>query len=170
MRRRLYFMLPSVMSARAMLDELLLARVEERYIHFLARDGSLLPDMPEVNFLQKTDLIPGMEIGMVAGAASGVLIGLLLLIFPPEGLQLSTLALLGAGVGGAMFGTWVSGMASAAIPSSRLQPFMPEIEAGKVLMILDLPLSQCAKIEDMVAERHPETRFGGMEAHVPAFP
>lgn len=170
MRRRLYFMLPSVINARRMLDELLLARVEERYIHFLAREGSLFPDMPEVNFLQKTDLIPGMEIGMVAGAASGLLIGTLLLIFPPEGLQLSTLALLGAGVGGAVFGTWVSGMAAAAIPSSRLKPFMQEVEAGKVLMIVDLPLSQCAKIEEMVADRHPEIRFGGMEAHVPAFP
>lgn len=34
MRRRLYFMLPNVPSARALLDELLLARIEEGHMHF----------------------------------------------------------------------------------------------------------------------------------------
>ena len=33
MRRRLYYMLPNVKTARAELDELLLARIEERHIH-----------------------------------------------------------------------------------------------------------------------------------------
>ena len=37
MRKRLYYMLPDIHSARQMLDEMLLMRVEERHIHFLAK-------------------------------------------------------------------------------------------------------------------------------------
>ena len=37
MRRRLYFIMPDLPSARRMMDDLLLARIEERHIHFLAR-------------------------------------------------------------------------------------------------------------------------------------
>ncbi|MES2049563.1 MAG: DUF1269 domain-containing protein, partial [Pseudomonadota bacterium] len=64
MKRRLYYMLPDIPSARSMLDELLLARVDERNLHFCAKEGTLPTDMPEANFLQKTDLIHGVEIGI----------------------------------------------------------------------------------------------------------
>ena len=36
MRRRLYYLLPDAGSARKIMDDLLLARIEERHIHFLA--------------------------------------------------------------------------------------------------------------------------------------
>ena len=35
--RRLYFLVPSVESARAIVDDLLLARLQEQHIHVLAR-------------------------------------------------------------------------------------------------------------------------------------
>lgn len=170
MKRRLYFMLPDVPNARAMFNELLLARVEERHMHFCAREGTLPADMPEANFFQKSDLIHGMEVGMVIGALSGLLAGAALLLFPPEGIELRTIALLVAALGGAIFGSWVSGMAAAAIPSSRLKPFSAGIEQGQVLLIIDLPLRRVAEIEAMIEKRHPEISFGGMDAHVPAFP
>ncbi|MCH8621833.1 DUF1269 domain-containing protein [Undibacterium sp. TS12] len=169
MRRRLYFMLPDIPSARAMLDELLLARVEERYIHFMAKDN-LPHDMPEASFFQKTDLVHGMELGMVVGAGAGLLAGTLLLVFPPEGLEMRTIALLVAAIGGAFFGSWVSGMAAAAIPNSRLKPFMQEIDSGKVLLIVDVPLGKVKQIEELIATRHPAYRYGGVEPHIPAFP
>ena len=40
MRRRLYFIMPDLPSARKMMDDLLLARIEERHIHVLARRGT----------------------------------------------------------------------------------------------------------------------------------
>jgi hypothetical protein len=139
-------------------------------MHFHAKEGTLLPDMPEANFLQKTDLIHGAEVGMVIGGLSGLLAGALLLIFPPEGIELRTVALLVAGVGGALFGTWASGMAAAAIPNSRLKPFEAAIERGQVLLIIDLPLRRVTEIEELIARRHPEIKFGGVEPHIPAFP
>lgn len=170
MRRRLYFVLPNIPSARAMLDELLLARVEERHIHFMAKEGSLPPDMPDANFLMKTDLVHGAQMGMMIGGMAGLCAGVLLVLFPPEGLTLQTIAILIAGLGGAVFGAWASGMNAAAIPNSRLRAFSQRIEQGQVLLIIDLPLSKIGEIEEMIKRRHPEISFGGQEPHMPAFP
>ncbi len=170
MRRRLYFMLPDVPSARVLLDVLLLARVGEKQMHFYAKDGTLLPDMPEASFVQKSDLVHGLESGMVIGGGAGLLGGILLVLFPPEGLELQMVAILLTALGGAMFGAWASGMAAAAIPNSRLKAFQAGIEAGQVLLMVDLPLGRVKEIEKLVAERHPSGRFGGVEPHIPAFP
>ena len=170
MRRRLYYMLPNVPSARAMLDELLLARIEERRMHFMAKEGSLPADMPDANFLQKTDLVHGAQMGMMIGACAGLIAGTLLVLFPPEGLTLQTIAILIAGIGGALFGGWASGMNAAAVPNSRLAAFTERIEQGQVLLIIDLPLHKVHTIEALIADRHPEIAFGGVEPHMPAFP
>jgi hypothetical protein len=39
MRRRIYWLLPDLESARATMDDLLLARIEKRHIHFVAREA-----------------------------------------------------------------------------------------------------------------------------------
>ena len=170
MRRRLYFMLPDVPSARKMLDTLLLARIEEKHMHFHARDGALPSDMPEASFIQKTDLIHGMESGMVIGAGAGLLGGVLLVMFPPDGLRLEVVAILATAIGGGLFGTWASGMAGAAIPNSRLKQFQPGIDQGQVLLMLDVPLRKIREVETLVERNNPRARFGGMEPHIPAFP
>lgn len=170
MRRRIYFMLPDIPSARALLDELLLKRIEERYMHFMAREGTLPSDMPDANFLHKTDLVHGAQMGLMVGGGAGLIAGVLLVLFPPEGLTLQTFAILVAGLGGAVFGAWASGMNAAAVPNSRLAQFAERIQAGEVLLIIDLPLSRVKEIEDLIAERHPEISFGGQDAHIPAFP
>lgn len=170
MLRRLYYTLPDVPTARAILDELLLARIEEKHISFWAKDGSLLPDMPEAGFLHKTDLLHGMEVGAVIGTFTGLAIGIVLTLFPFEGLPLSTMTILAAAIGGALFGAWVSGMVAAAIPNSRLKAYQDDIARGRVLLILDLPYQRVPEIEEIIAKRHPEIRFGGEEPHTPVFP
>ena len=91
MRRRLYFVLPNVESAKRTADGLLLARVEDRHMRFLAR-----------------------------------------------------------------LGAWMASMAGAAVPNSRLKQFHADIEAGRVLMMVDVPFRRVAEITELVVSRHPE--------------
>jgi hypothetical protein len=168
--RKLYFMLPDVSSARAMLDELLLARVQEKDMRFWARDDLLPADMPAANFWQKTDLVHGAQLGALVGGAIGLLGGILLVLFPPQGLVLQTAAILLAALGGALFGGWVSGMVAAAIPNSRLKGFQEGIDNGQVLLILDIPYAKVELIEELFAKHHPEAHFGGQDPHTPVFP
>lgn len=168
--RKLYFMLPDIASARAMLDELLLARIHEQNMRFWARDDMLPADMPAANFWQKTDLVHGLETGALIGAAVGLVVGILLLLFQPQGIVLRTEAILVAALGGALFGAWVAGMVAAAIPNSRLKAFQEGIERGQVLLILDIPYARVSAVEELFARRHPEVRFGGQDPHTPVFP
>lgn len=170
MRRRLYYMLPDVDSSRKLFDKLLQARIEERHMRFWSRDGKLPDDMPEANFLHKTDLVHGTEMGLLIGACAGLIGGSLLVLFPLDGLHLQNVVILGAALVGAVFGAWASGMAAAAIPNSRMKNFRKGIEEGQVLLIVDVPYGKVEKVEQLIMERHPEAAFGGIEPHMPVFP
>ena len=170
MRRRLYFLLPDVESARRTADDLLLARIEDRHMQFLARRGTDLGPLREANFLQKTDLLHGASLGFGLGGVGGLILGVLIVAYPPEGTHPQLVAVLIAAVLGAAFGAWSASMAAAAVPNSRLKQFHEEIARGKVLLILDVPYARVAEIRALVIGRHPEAVSGGLEAHFPAFP
>jgi hypothetical protein len=170
MRRRLYFMLPDVESARTMLNEMLLARIECRHIHFLSRRDTLPPDLPAANVLQKTDIVHGAQVGLVIGAVVGAAAGGLLVLFPPEGVTLKLMAVLLLALGGALFGVWASSLVASAVPNSRLKMFQADMDAGKVLMMVDVPMRRVQEICELVARRHPEAASGGFEPTIPAFP
>lgn len=169
MRRRLYFMLPDIASARSMLDELLLARIEIGHLRFMAKEA-LPPDLPDASFIQKTDLVHGAQLGVVIGAIAGLGAGIFLTLFPVEGMTMRTAAILLVTLGGALFGGWASGMNAAAIPNTRLRKFSERIAQGQVLLIVDVPVARVEEIERMVAKRHPEISFGGIEPPMLAFP
>ena len=169
-RQRLYFMLPDVLSARGMLDELLLARIEIRHMHFWAAEGALPDDMPDANIWHKTDLTHGAQNGMIMGGVMGFLGGIWLVYFPPDWIHLNMLAIVVSTIAGIILGGWMSGMAAAALPNSRLENFQSDIASGKVLMLVDVPFKKVRAIEDLIEKRHPEAKFGGVESHIPVFP
>jgi hypothetical protein len=165
MRHRLYYLLPDMESARRALDDLLLNRIEERYIRFISR-APLPPDMPEANVLIKTDVIHGATSGLMVGAGLGVLLGSLLIFY----FNVSQTVILPTTFIGALLGGWAASMAAAALPNSRLNAFYPEMDKGKLLLIIDVPARRVQQIEKMLAERHPEMEFNGEDPYIPAFP
>ena len=168
--RRLYFLLPDVKTAEQVVKELLLARVEERHIHVLAKEGVELGDLPEANLFQKSDFVPAVERGLAVGGATGVLAGLAAMTFPPAGLVLGGGALLGIALAGAGVGAWISGMIGADVPNSRLKQFEEAIEKGEILMMVDVPKERVEEIEEMIRKAHPETEVEGTEPTIPPFP
>ena len=170
MRRRLYFLLPQVATAKQVVDELLLARIEERHIHVLAKEGVEMEDLPEATLLQKSDFVHGVEQGLAVGGATGVIAGLLAVTFPPAGLVLGGGAVLAAALAGAGMGAWISGMIATDVPNSRLKEFEQAVEKGQVLMMVDVPKEQVEAVSDLVKKHHPEADMHGTEPTIPAFP
>jgi hypothetical protein len=156
MRRRLYFVLPDVESAKRTADDLLLARVEDRHMRFLAKRGTVLDPLHEAGYLDKTDMVHGALVGLALGGIIGALTGALVVAFPPEGTNPQLVAVLIGMLLGAPLGAWMASMAGAAVPNSRLKQFAADIEAGRVLMMVDLPFSRVREITDLVVSRHPE--------------
>ena len=170
MRLRMYVTLPDVSSARTLANDLLLARIEDKHMHFLARRGTDLGELHEASYLQKTDTVHGAAVGLVIGGLMGVLVGLLLINFPPGGVSLQLVAVLIAAVIGAGLGTWVASMVGLQVPNSRLKGFEPELEDGKVLLMLDVPSGRYDELRTIIARTHPEAADRGNEPTVPAFP
>ena len=74
MKRRLYFMLPSVASAERTANDLLLARIEDRHMHFVARPGTHLGKLHEAGYAIRKDLLRGAEVGLVSGGLFGLVL------------------------------------------------------------------------------------------------
>jgi hypothetical protein len=170
MRRRLYFLLPDVPSAKRTADDLLLARVDDRHMHFLARRGTDLGELHEAGYALKTDVARGAGVGLVLGALGGALLGALIIGSPPEGAQPGPAAAVAATLLGALLGVWLGSMAAVAVPNSRLRSFQPEIERGAVLLMLDVPYARVDELRRIVLARHPEAMPAGLETRYPAFP
>jgi hypothetical protein len=122
--------------------------------------------MPEATLMQKTDVVHGAHVGIAIGGVAGAFGGLLVVLFPPGGVTLQLVTVLVAALIGAFLGAWLSSMAATAVPNSQLARFRADIEAGKVLMMVDLPLRRVAEISELVARHHPEAVAGGFEANL----
>jgi hypothetical protein len=61
----MYFLLPDLGSAIQTANDLLLARVEDGHMHFLAKRGMSLGRLHEASYLQKSDAVHGAELGFV---------------------------------------------------------------------------------------------------------
>jgi hypothetical protein len=163
-------MVPDINTAKIVVDELLLKRVDEHHIHVVAKEGTQMGDLPEANLLQKSDFIPAMERGLAVGGITGVLAGIAAVTFPPAGLVLGGGAILGTSLAGAGIGAWISGMIGMDVPNSQIEKFEDAIEKGEVLMMIDIPKERVEEIEALVQQHHPDADMGGTEPHIPAFP
>ncbi len=168
MRKRLYFILPSVSTAKTIVDELLLSRIDEHHIHVMAKEGTDLGDLPEATLFQKSDIVHGIESGMVIGGVTG-LVGSVVAITALQLGSMMGLVVLGCTIFGAGFGIWTSGMIGSSTKNTRLKEFEQSMEDGKVLVMADVPVE---KIEDVThkVEAHKQTVLGGTEPSIPAFP
>jgi hypothetical protein len=170
MRRRLYFIMPDLPSARRAMEDLLLARIEERHVHFLGKRGDPMDGLHEANILQKSDVVHGAQLGMVLGAVLGVILGGTMVLAGAADDHWQIVTVLGAGVVGALFGLWVASMVGSAVPNSRLRRFQQAIDDGKLLLMVDVPKHRVDEIRAMLNAEHPEAEDRGIDPYIPAFP
>ena len=170
MRRRILYLIPDLASARRMMDDLLLARIEERHIHFLAKRGTPMDGLHEASMAQKSDLVHGAQMGLMLGALLGCALGVVVAYTFLGGDTMRIVTVLGATILGALFGAWVSSMVGSAVPNSRLKQFHQAIEEGKILLMVDVPESRVEEVRERLQAIHPEAEDRGLDPHVPAFP
>jgi len=165
MNRRLYFMLPDVKSAHAMLNDLLLARIDVNHIHFLAKAGTPMQNLPEASVSERTDLIEGWETGMGLGALVGLALGFVAIMVPTwwytKPIPFVATILICTAVGFLAGGMWTA-LAATSIPNSQLKQFEKRIAGGQVLMIVLAPFHRVQEIRKLVADQHPEAAYSGI--------
>lgn len=168
--KRIYFLVPGIGLAKKIVDELLLQRVDIEHIHVLAKRGTAMGDLPEASYLQKTDIVPALEQGVLTGGFAGLIAGLVVLGMSGESL-LSGGTLLAASLGGAVFGAFTSSLLGSSVGNRQIQQFSVAMnERGAFLMMVDIPKSRIDEVQLAIKQRHPEAMYEGIEPTIPAFP
>ena len=163
MRRRIYWLLPDLTSARQTMNDLLLARIGEAHIHFVARENADMSGLHAANILQTSDVLRSAQAGLVIGGLGGAVIGVLAaMFFPIVGDSESGLAALRA--------VFTSPNWSGAELRSALDSPQWAMAAVLAVLVVDVPRSRVQEIESLLQSNHPEAHFEGIEPDVPAFP
>lgn len=167
--KRLYFLIPNIEIAKKVVNELLLARVEERNIHVLAKQGTPLEDLPEASLLQKSDFLPALQQGVALGGLTGAFAGVVAIALP-TGLILGGGAVMLLSLAGAGVGAWASSMIGTSVDNRQIQQFEEAIQRGELLMMVDVPKSRVEEIEELIRDHYPEVECEGTEPTIPPFP
>lgn len=168
--RRIYFLAPDIAVTKRVVDDLILARIDEKHIHVIAKRNTPLEDLPEATLLQKSDFVPAVEQGLAVGGSTGMLAGLIAIMLPPASTVIAGGILLATTVVGASVGAWVSGMVGMSIGNRRIKEFENAVEAGKFLVLVDVPTSRLEEIEERIKQHIPQAEIEGTEPSIPAFP
>ena len=168
--RRLFFLAPDVPSAHALVDSLLLARIPDKHIHVLAREGTPMGDLPEAGVAQRSDLIPAIERGAAAGGATGLVAGLVAVALPGMAIIPGGGLVIALAAAGALVGSWASSLVGVSVSSTRLERFKEAIASGQVLIMADVAHEQVESVMHRMKECCPNVASEGMDNDIPAFP
>jgi hypothetical protein len=168
MARRLYFVLPDVETSRKVEQELLMARIEEKRMHFLGKRGTDMKDLPQATPAHKTDLLRGIYIGLFAGVITGLLAGLYIYFNPDVlGMQVAPYVIFVCALVGGVVGAWISGpLIGASTPNAKLAAYSKSLQAGHILLIIDVPVKRIEEVRKIIKSRSPDAESHAVE---PAF-
>jgi hypothetical protein len=168
MRKRLYFLISDLSDAHKIVDDLLLARIGDSHIHVMARDDIALGNLPKANLLQTSDIIHGLELGLIIGGLTGLVGGVVATIAISVGAMFGGVVLTSV-VCGALIGSWIASMIGSDVPNSRLKKFDKALARGKILLMVDVPNALVGEITHLI-ESHQHVHKEGLEPTIPAFP
>jgi len=162
MNKRLCFLSPDVAHAQQVVEDLKTDGIQERHIYVIANHQVPLEDLPDGG-PEEDDFLPAFERGIAFGGATGVFLGLVAVAFPPAGLVIGGGGVLLLGMMSASLGGFLTGMAGASFPNSRLQAFESDIARGMILIMVDVPGADVARISALIQRQDPAVTVEGIE-------
>lgn len=158
---RLYFLVPEVASACAIVEELRQTDVPADQIYVVGSDHHELEQahLHEAGVLHGTAVLNGLTTGLALGGTTGLLAGLAAVTFPPAGLVLGGGAVLGMGVMGAGFGGWLGSFLGMAATDPGIKRYEEELKQGQLLLMIDISAERELEIQELIKRHHPEARI-----------
>lgn len=161
--RRIYVLLPSEDSCRAVVVELEANGIPQTHLHAVAGLGHDLKDLPEANVWQRTELAHGLERGVGLGGVAGLLGGLLAVAFPPAGIALGGGALLAGTVAGAGFGAIIVALLGSQEHNHELDRFRGALVKGEILLLVDVSRHREAEVREIILRHHADAKISSVK-------
>lgn len=157
-RQHLKFLLPDIKVANQASEALLLARIDNKNICFLAKPGTNLGSLQAASTLESTDMVNVGQRALLLGAAFGLIIGLYAYYFQSwvtESMHVNWIVLVGAlmilgallsAIAGTLFGTNFF--------NNGLKKYKTQINEGAILMIVSAPFQRADEICKVMSKLH----------------
>ena len=152
MTTRLYFLVNDEAAARSVVTALDANGIGEEAVSAVAhRDRYPLEGLPQGGVTERTDVLPAAGRGAAAGGASTVLAGLAAGAALAPGMVVGGPAILATlAAAGAAFGTWTATLVGVGVLHRDLKPFEEAIEAGRILLLVDVPAARVEATTDAI--------------------
>lgn len=145
MKLRHVYSTPDIDTARNVIAAAHNAGIPSDDILLVARSDIELDEIPNEYKEADTDLVPAALRGAGYGGAAGLLAGLTAIVLTPIGLTLAGAA--AATLAGALVGCWASALVGSSLPDPIRRKFDDEIQAGRILVVVDAEREQLAEAE-----------------------
>jgi hypothetical protein len=164
--RRLYFLLPDVAHARAVVAKLEKNGIERKYTHVIAAKGIDLEGLPLASPNQRMDLGARLETIFWNGNLVLFFLALMalvvLMLVNVSGLWLVLASTI-------MLTTFIVGVGfTNFIPNVHLSEFADALRHQEILLMVDVSVGQIARVETLIHHNHPEAINGGVGWHINA--
>ncbi len=120
--------------------------IEGQRVSLVARSDINKNELPDSLVNVSMDFTPSVKRGVLFGAVTGLVIGIVVPMIPAVGLAIGAFELLAFVIGGALVGAWSSSMIGASVPNKLRRKFKDEIDAGHTLVVIDSDGSNDAQI------------------------
>ena len=162
--KRLYFLIPDLDNATQISGALQDIGVAEEGVRIIVKDHDKLQmtQLLEAGIVEKTDLLGALVKGGIAGGVAGLLTGIALVSYPPEEFVMGGGTILAFTLFGILFGAWSSSMIGISIPNPIVERLERAVEAGGIMMLVDIPKEKENEVLDFMHTYHPETTIHGM--------
>jgi hypothetical protein len=135
MKTRRVYSTTDLAQARAAMQAARSAGIPDEDLSLIARADIELEKIPEQRKDEHTDFKPAAVRGLAEGGATGLLAGLVAMAIPPLGVTLAGAVAVGAA--SALVGAWTNALMGSSSPDPVRQKFEGEIEAGRILVVVD---------------------------------
>jgi hypothetical protein len=138
-------------AAMAAVDYLSSHGIDKERVSLIARSDISEKELPDGLIDVSMDFAPAIKRGALFGAATGLVIGIVVPLVPAVGLSISAFELIAFVIGGALIGTWSASMIGAEVPNKLRRTFQDEIDAGRTLVVIQSESDSDVKIIDGMA-------------------
>lgn len=158
MKPKLKFLLPDLQTANKAAEALLLARIDDKNMSFLAKPGTDLGKLQAASTVESTNIINGGERGILIGGGIGLLVGLYMHNFQPwttASLDVHWVVLVAITTAmGALVSAFGAALFGVNLFNTDLNKYEDKIAAGGILMIVSAPLHRANEIRKTVSNLH----------------
>ncbi|MEX2473584.1 hypothetical protein [Marinobacter sp.] len=159
--KRLMYLVDTIDSVESISEDLHERGISDWRFHIVSKDESGLYThrLHSASVLDRTDMPRFVERGMIIGAVFSLFFVMPLAVWGTLGWPVSAFIAMGAFA--IIAGGWLGGFGGIGTENYRIRKFHGDIEAGRHLVMVDVPKADVAQMKELMALNHPEAELQG---------